>query len=225
MALNKSTGNMYDFCTHTWNTVKGKCPHSCEYCYMKRWGEQPPLHFDEKELKTDLGEGNFIFVGSSCDMWANEVPPRWCDITLKHCCKYENKYLFQSKSPQWMLSFLDRLQFPENSVFGTTIETNRIYRQMGNTPSPHARAKALSDILKLDTEMETMVTIEPIMDFDLEFLVHLIYRAMPKWVNIGADSQKHHLPEPSWEKVQELIAELKKFTEVKQKRNLGRLKK
>jgi hypothetical protein len=33
---------------------------------MKRWGEQRPLHLDESELYTDLGEGNFIFVGSSC---------------------------------------------------------------------------------------------------------------------------------------------------------------
>ncbi|HEA67556.1 MAG TPA: hypothetical protein ENI07_12145, partial [Desulfobacterales bacterium] len=64
---------MYGFVTHTLNTVKGKCPHDCSYCYMKRWGPQPELHFDESELKTDLykyGENQFIFVGSSCDMWA-----------------------------------------------------------------------------------------------------------------------------------------------------------
>ena len=55
MPLNKSTGNMYEFITLTWNTIKGECPHGCSYCYMKRWGKQPPLHFDEKELKTKLG--------------------------------------------------------------------------------------------------------------------------------------------------------------------------
>ena len=54
MPLNKSTGNMYDFITHTWNTIKGECPHGCSYCYMKRWGKQPSLHFDEKELMRDL---------------------------------------------------------------------------------------------------------------------------------------------------------------------------
>ena len=59
MSLNKSTGNMYEFITHTWNTIKGECPHGCSYCYMKRWGKQQPVHFDEKELKTDLGIGNF----------------------------------------------------------------------------------------------------------------------------------------------------------------------
>jgi len=35
----------------------------------------------------------------------------------------------------------------------------------------------------------------------------------------------HGLPEPTWHQVQELIVELKKFTEVKEKRNLGRLEK
>ena len=52
---------MYNFITHTWNTIKGECPHGCSYCYMKRWGKQSSLHFDEKELKTDLGKNNFIF--------------------------------------------------------------------------------------------------------------------------------------------------------------------
>ena len=71
MPLNKSTGNMYEFITHTWNTIKGECPHGCSYCYMKRWGKQPPVHFDEKELKTDLGKNNFIFY--SC---IGEIKPK-----------------------------------------------------------------------------------------------------------------------------------------------------
>ena len=82
MPLNKSTGNMYDFITHTWNTIKGECPHGCSYCYMKRWGKQPPLHFDEKELKTKLGIGNFIFIGSSCDMFAESIPENWVNQTI-----------------------------------------------------------------------------------------------------------------------------------------------
>lgn len=70
MPLNESKGNMYDFITHSFNTIKGQCYHDCSYCYMKRWGNLRPARFDEKELNTDLGSGNFIFVGSSCDMWS-----------------------------------------------------------------------------------------------------------------------------------------------------------
>ncbi len=89
---------MYDFITHTWNTIKGECPHGCSYCYMKRWGKQPPLHFDEKELKTDLGKNNFIFVGSSCDMFAESIPDEWIIKTLDHCKKYsENNYFLALK--------------------------------------------------------------------------------------------------------------------------------
>jgi DNA repair photolyase len=35
MPLNPSKGNMYPFVTHTWNPIRGKCPHDCSYCYMK----------------------------------------------------------------------------------------------------------------------------------------------------------------------------------------------
>ena len=106
MPLNKSTGNMYDFITHTWNTIKGECPHGCSYCYMKRWGKQPPLHFDEKELKTDLGKNNFIFVGSSCDMFVKHIPYEWKIDTLNHCLEFpKNKYFLQTKNPGKLLFF------------------------------------------------------------------------------------------------------------------------
>ncbi len=88
MSLNKSKGNMYPWVSHTWNPIKGKCPHDCLYCFMKSY-PQPELHFDEKELKTNLGSGNFIFVGSSCDMWARIVPIDWILATLEHIAKVE----------------------------------------------------------------------------------------------------------------------------------------
>lgn len=74
MALNKSTGNMYAFVSHTYNPLKGECEHSCPYCFMKRNRSLSPLRLEQKELKVNLGEGNFIFVGSSTDEWAANVP-------------------------------------------------------------------------------------------------------------------------------------------------------
>ena len=218
MALNKQKGNMYGFVTHTWNAIKGKCPHDCSYCYMKRF-PQSELHFDEKELKTDLGEGNFIFVGSSCDMFAQKISPFWISKVLDHCKKYpKNKYLFQTKNPIRLMSHID--DFPENSMLGTTIETNRDYPIYDKSVSPvRERAKAMSMIFG-----KLMVTIEPIMDFDLKELVFLIQAIEPDFVNIGADSKGHNLPEPSWDKVQKLIKELEKFTKVNLKDNLKRTK-
>lgn len=229
MALRKSKGNMYEFVTHTWNTIKGACPHDCSYCYMKKWGKQPELHFDEKELKTDLGTGNFIFVGSSCDMWAgvpietpngilDGIPNEWIMKTLEHCNNFpDNNYLFQSKFPRFK-SF--RGMFSPKSILGTTLECDRIYYDiMGRTISPLTRAECLGEM----KDFKRFVTIEPIMDFDLERFVDIIKLCEPFQVNIGADSGKNNLPEPFPEKVGELIKELEKFTKVHIKKNLNRI--
>lgn len=86
--LNESKGNMYPFVTHTWNAIKGRCPHDCVYCYMKIW-PQKELRLVESEFKTNLGENNFIFVGSSTDMWADDVPIEWIKRVLEYCANIE----------------------------------------------------------------------------------------------------------------------------------------
>ena len=216
MRLNESKGNMYEWVTHTGNTIKGKCPHGCTYCYMKHWGKQPELHLDEKELKIPTPEGNFIFVGSSCDMFANNIPFRWIKETLDHCKQFDNQYLFQTKNPA---RFNRDYQLPENSVVCTTIETNRWYPDiMNNSPHPINRAIEMSRL-----NVKTYATIEPIMDFDLNSLVSMIKFCNPQQVNIGADSGNNRLPEPSPDKIDALIKELDMFTMVKLKANLKRL--
>lgn len=220
--MKKSTGNMYDFVDYTFNVVKGKCPHRCEYCYMNQF-PQGELRFVEKELKTNLGSDNFIFVGSSCDMFADEIPDEWILKVLEYCSKFDNKYLFQSKNPFRFLLIhtINPLYFPLKIVLGTTIESNIIHKYMGNTPSPLERARMLS-ILKRKG-YETMITIEPILDFDISELIELIKIANPSWINIGADSKNHGLPEPSKEKVLILIEELSKITKIRKKSNLSRI--
>jgi hypothetical protein len=221
MGLNVSKGDMYPWVTHTWNAIKGKCPHDCTYCYMKRWGKQPALHFDERELKTDLGEGNFIFVGSSCDMFAEAIPHDWIMDTLAKISDSENNFLFQSKNPEKMARYKGYCPTDGKSFFCTTIETNRFYDQiMRLSPMPEQRAFYMSEGLR---GLARYVTIEPIMDFDLAPLVELIRRCEPDQVNIGADSGGNHLPEPSAEKVLALIEELGEFTTIARKSNLCRI--
>ncbi len=218
MTLNKQKGNMYGFVTHTWNAIKGRCSHNCEYCYMKNlW--KSDVHLDEKELKTDLGEGNFIFVGSSTDMFAKDVPDEWIEKALEHCKKYpKNTYLFQTKDSERFGEF-DFSDF-KNIIFGTTIETNR-NNNLNNSPKRSLRVKGMNYMWLFGKRK--MVTIEPIMDFDLKDFVTYIKIIKPEFVNIGADSKGHNLPEPSSEKIGMLIKELKKFTKVNLKPNLKRL--
>ena len=100
MPLNKADGNMFGFVTHTWNAIKGKCLHLCLYCFMialnirfYKWGD---IRLDEKELRISLGKDNFIFVGSSTDMWAANVPSEWIVRVLDRCDEFDNRFLFQS---------------------------------------------------------------------------------------------------------------------------------
>ncbi len=211
--LNKSKGNMYPWVTHTWNVVKGKCPHDCSYCYMKRY-TQPELHFDERELKTDLGIGNFIFVGSSCDIWATDVPDAWIEKVLGHCFTRANQYLFQTKNPARFKDW----DLDARSILGCTIETNRDYAFLSKAPATYNRKVEMQMI-----ELPKMVSIEPIMDFDTDRLVGWIKDIKPEFVSIGADSGNNHLPEPSPGKLNSLIKELQGITQVKIKDNLKRL--
>lgn len=214
---------MYEFVTHTFNIIKGKCPHDCSYCYMHRWGKQSELHFDEKELKTNLGKDNFIFVGSSCDMFAQDIPQLWIDETLQHCRKFDdNQYLFQTKNPNRLLQMTERFYFPTASVVCTTIETNRFIPEiMNQSPNPEHRADAMNKLYYSD--FTTYVTIEPIMDFDLKEMLELVTSCHPTQVNIGADSGNNHLPEPDKYKLLEFMDELKKYITVVKKTNLNRL--
>ena len=210
--LNKQKGNMYGFVTHTWNVIKGICPHDCSYCYMKR-GKQKPLRFCSSELKTDLKQGNFIFVGSSCDMFAEGIKNEWIKTILDCCMLFDNKYLFQSKNPDRFYDF----HFPKETMLATTIESNRDY---GFSKAPELIKRAE----KISIYPKTMVTIEPIMDFDLYDFLSILEKAKAQQINIGANSRRNiKLPEPPKEKILALIEELKKFTKVYLKPNLRRL--
>ena len=211
MGLNKQKGNMYPFVTHTWNPIRGKCPHDCIYCYMKAY-PQGEYRFVETELKTNLGKDNFIFVGSSTDMWL--APSHQLVAILEYCGEFNNRYLFQSKAPRRFTEY----KFPANTLLGTTIETNRFYEGISKAPPTGHRVAWMKELA-----LPKMVSIEPIMDFDLPYLLDWIKQITPEFVSIGADSKGHNLPEPSWDKVSLLVDKLKRFTEVKLKDNLKRL--
>lgn len=215
--------NMYDFINHTWNPIKGKCQHECGYCYVSRLVKnQKEIRLDDKAMKADLGTGNFIFVGSGTDVFAESVSSEWVTKVLDYCNKFNNKYLFQSKNPERFKEFIKHPVF-KKSVICTTIESNRLYADC-KAPSVEERVSAI-EVIKSEMDIDAYVTIEPIMDFDLKEMVELIKRCSPTQVNIGADSKRTALTEPTREKASELIVELKKFTTVNEKKNLNRLMK
>jgi hypothetical protein len=186
---------------------------------MKRF-PLSPLHLDEKSLRDDLSKAKTIFVGSSTDMWAEEVPKEWLEKVLAKCSKESSRYLFQTKNPARFWDFR-KFGLPSNAIYGTTIETTNepLSLKISKAPSVWYRYADLADL----NIPEKMVSIEPIMDFTVSTLLSWLLFIKPQFVSIGADSKGHNLPEPPAGKIKELIQELEKFTEVKIKDNLNRL--
>ena len=215
MPLNvvKPGSQMYEFIELTWNPIRGECEHNCKYCYLKRF-PVGDLRLDEKALQDNLGSQNRIFVGSSTDMFAENVPTEWIMKVLDRCMRSNNRYLFQTKNPHRFLDFM----FPEKTTLGITLESNRHYPGISNAPPPVDRTLAFGYC-----SLPKMVSIEPVMDFDLGLMLSWIRTLSPNFVSIGADSRFSKLPEPSKEKLLELIAELNEVTVVRLKKNLDRI--
>lgn len=220
MGLNKIKGNMYEFLDYTWNPIRGKCSHDCSYCSIKSFGDPGELRLVEEELNIDLGEDKFIFVGSSIDMFADDVPEEWILKVISKCKEHKNnKYLFQTKNP---IRYKELNKYlPAGNVYAITLESNRSYPS-SYAPLSVERAKIFSS-LPIENKM---LTIEPIMDFDIIPFISMIKDINPKIVVIGADSKRSNLVEPSVSRVKMLIKELKKFlpkSKIIQKNNLYRI--
>lgn len=185
---------------------------------MKKFNGLFPIRFDPKELEVNLGEGNFIFVGSGTDAWAFDIPPGWITRFLDYCNQFNNNYLFQSKDPSRFWEFMGH-PVMQKSVLCTTIETNVFYPDIvRNAPNTRKRAQAMQKLANLG--MRTCVTCEPLVKFDLPEMVELIRMCSPRQVNIGRNSRQDiTLPEPTKNEVQALITELQKFTRVVVKSN------
>lgn len=224
MSLNIRKGDMYKFIDFTWNPIKGKCLHDCSYCYMKQINPNANLpRLAEHELNTYLGYGRSIFIGSSTDMFAENIPSEWIKRVLGYCyqnsnMEQPNTYLLQSKNPKRFLEFINH-PIMERVIFCTTIETNRFYPKiMNKAPKIEERVEAMEEIARLGRS--TMVTAEPLMQFDHEEMVTFIRKCKPKLVNIGKNScRRIILPEPAREEVRQLITELESFTKVNVKDN------
>lgn len=228
--LHRAKGQMYEWCTHTKSYLRGSCPHGCTYCYVAAMSRRypalraryrGPVELDEKELAEPLGSSRIIFIEHLSDLWAKPVPNDFILSVLNRCREFPNNtYVFQTKNPERYLGW--RFLIPPGSILGATIETDEyIPAIMGNSPAPIDRVAAMA---KLETRWKRFITVEPILDFNVDRLVSWILTIDPNFVNIGADSKKSNLPEPPAWKIRELIGRLEGTgIEVRQKSNLKRI--
>ena len=216
---------MYPWVTHMHTHLGGECHHKCVYCYVNSFPFGRPdrykgeIRLIEDEFKVNYGSEKTIFIEHCNDLFSTYVPQEFINKIIMHCLKWpENTYVFQTKNPVRYLT-MDAL-FPESSILGTTIETNRNIQGISKAPCPEERMFAME-------RLQTMkfVTIEPVLDFDVDILAGWIDRIRPQFLNLGADSKKNNLPEPSVEKVMRFVDKLAEYgIELREKHNLSRLK-
>ncbi len=191
--------------------VEGKLKDTPKY---RECGFTPTFH--PSELNKKFKPGEFVFVSSMGDI-------SFCDssaleLILQVSRKYpETKFLFQTKSP----SVFERVgSWPENTVHGITLETNRNYNF-----SKAAHPTLRHEVFLKDPHPNKLISIEPVMNLDLEIFTSWVLDIVPEIVFIGADNYNCHLPEPSWDKVEALIGALESNgIQVVRKEGLRRLK-
>lgn len=228
MSLKKAKGNMYDWVGFTHSHLGGECLHRCVYCYVDnpRFGRSPrytgEMRLTENEFNVDYGKGKTIFIEHMNDLFAKDVPNDFIIRILAHCKKYpDNTYVFQTKNPRRFFDFQEEMRGLK-TILGCTIETNRdidgIYK--GDVPRVKERMMAMKELTG-----DKFITIEPVLDFDVDILAKWIADINPKFLNLGADSKNRHLPEPTVEKIMMLVEALKEYgIELREKHNLSRLK-
>jgi hypothetical protein len=171
---------------------------------------------------TKTRHGEFLTMGLSSDISFMDVND-FCDV-LDYCSKWGDRtFLIQSKNPGYFLQFAHRIT--SNVIIGTTIESNRLItdRAWGTTTCFYDRGdnsyKLISQAPSSDLRYEAMrlyngrkaITIEPILDFDIDVMEKYIRDIKPEIVWIGYDSrpENNRLPEPTLYKLDMFVGRLR----------------
>jgi protein gp37 len=198
---------MFPFITDTWNPLGGKCDHDCIYCWaqgpkglvnkydMKKYCGSP--YVVEKELRKTFKEGEFIFVCDMCDLFGDWVPSEFIERILDVIRASPATFLLLTKHPARYHEF----DIPHNCVCGATVESDVVYEDVTKAPFPCNRLLALKAL----DHPRKMISIEPIMWFNLDLFVEAILDIMPEFVAVGYDNYNHNLREPSLAKTRNLI--------------------
>lgn len=213
--IGKAKSHMYDS-AKTWNPYKG-CGFDCSYCKpsfqaqakrqkhncAKCYRYEPHTH---PERLARIPSADIVFVCGNGDIAFCEPGylGRIVEAITNHRGRKAKDFYLQSKQPSCLKPFVETL--PENVILVTTLETNRDdgYGEVSKAPKPSERFRQFID---LDYPRK-VVTIEPVMDFDVKTFAAWIIRIKPEYVWLGLNSRNARLklPEPSPEKLREFTA-------------------
>jgi DNA repair photolyase len=206
---------MFPFITETWNPVAGPCPYDCSYCWaktlIKRYSYakyQGRIVLDDRAM-SKIPDKGFIFVQDMSDI-SVLLEPATNVLMTEFSKNKEAQYLLLTKNPVWYLNMMTDVHFPDNVIFGATIETDKQI-PVSKAPSPSTRFWAMKQVKEWLPDAKTFISVEPIMDFSMDGLVRGILEAKPWAVAVGYDNYNNHLPEPSLEKTRALIDCLRSY--------------
>jgi uncharacterized Fe-S cluster-containing radical SAM superfamily protein len=187
------------YCTPTFKLQAKRQKHSCNDCYQYVPHEHP-------ERLNQIPSTETIFVCGNADI--SFCDPAYTEKIINSINKHNKSkpgktFYFQSKRPEYFEPFLDR--FPDNVILLTTLETNRDqgYDKISKAPKPSERFGQLRSLKYL----RKVVTVEPVMDFDLDIFSGWITSLEPEYVWLGYNSRPKQIdiPEPSKDKVKKLV--------------------
>ena len=187
---------MYDD-TKTWNPAVG-CRFDCIYCKpsfqniiawsTKRSGVNcdgclnfVPHEHSERLSRIPSNDIIFAFGNGDISFYHEDFVKQAIEnlIDNLHRSRKKKTAFFQSKNPKVFNKYLDTLEpIKDSVVLATTLETNRDegYCDVSKAPVPSVRYK---DFLALNWHRK-IVTIEPVMDFDFDYLAYWIHSIGPE---------------------------------------------
>jgi len=214
------------------------CFYSCVYCYakklFKRFTDNFTLGINESRLNGLQNINGNVFMNSMTDLFHPKILSCIISYIIKYAHSKNSNHchlLYLTKNPARYAEFISILN--QDDFIGITFETNSYEAQdeeeiiMGQSlkitdaPTPKARFDAFKE-LKFENKF---LSIEPIMEFDLDELLYAIRIIKPKFIFIGANSSRqNYLIEPEAEEIHALIDACKAMSiEVYKKQNLNRL--
>jgi hypothetical protein len=211
----KQKPRMYADAT-TWNPFKG-CEFDCSYCKpsfqlqakrqmhnCKSCYEYVPHEHPERLNRIPSAKTVFVCGNSDICFATTDYTREIIKTIQEHNRRCPDKeYFFQSKRPACFKQFLR--DFPDNVILLTTLETNRDdgYREISKAPRPSKRYQQFKKL----AYPRKVVTIEPVMNFDVDEFLDWMVELDPEYVWLGYNSRPKQvvLPEPSKKKMRKFI--------------------